>query len=117
MSLGTKKEDGEGEGYLSVVHGARHRGEVAQHHLANKYFWSRQIFLRFTKNIFALYKKYFWATQSYLGPVPGFVAGLGGAGLQTLGRERGGGEADQQQPQAEAAGHHAAAAGEEEVSC
>ena len=63
VSLGTKKEDGEGEGYLSVVHGARHRGEVAQHHLANKYFWSRQIFLRFTKNIFALYKKYFCALQ------------------------------------------------------
>ena len=38
VSLGTQKEDGEGEGYLSVVHGARHRGEVAQHHLANKYF-------------------------------------------------------------------------------
>ena len=59
-------------------------------------------------------------TLSHLCPVPGFVAGLGGAGLQTLGRERGGGEADQQQPQAEAAGHHAAAAaaaGEEEVSC
>ena len=36
----TRDEDGEAEGasYLSVVHGARHRGEVAQHHLGNKYF-------------------------------------------------------------------------------
>ena len=64
--------------------------------------------MRFIKNIF-------WATLSHLGPVPGFVAGLGGSGLQTLGRERGGREAGEQQPQAEAAGHHAAAG--EEVSC